>query len=117
ATHAVLPDERLVKVPAAIDARTAAAVMLQGMTAHYLASSTYALKSGDACLIHAAAGGVGLLFCQIAACRGARVIGTASGDKARLAREAGAAEVIDYTKLDFETEVKRLTGGKGVAVV
>src|SRR5438034_11657075 len=88
--------------------------MLQGMTAHYLVCSTYPLKKGDTCLIHAAAGGVGLLLCQIAKMRGARVIGTVSTeDKAKLAREAGADEVILYTKQDFEAEVKRLTG-KGV---
>ena len=117
ATHAALPVERLVVLPAAVDSRTAAAVMLQGLTAHYLATSTFPLQPGQTCLIHAAAGGVGLLFCQIASRRGAHVIGTASGDKGKLAREAGAAEVIDYTAVDFEAEVKRLTGGKGVAVV
>jgi NADPH2:quinone reductase len=92
--------------------------MLQGMTAHYLASSTYPLRGGDTCLVHAAAGGVGLLLCQIAKRRGARVIGTVSNDeKAKLARLAGADEVIQYTKQDFELEVKRITGDKGVQVV
>jgi NADPH:quinone reductase len=92
--------------------------MLQGMTAHYLACSTYPLKTGDTCLVHAAAGGVGLLLCQIARTRGARVIGTVSTDeKAKLAREAGADQVILYTKQDFEVEVKRITGGKGLQVV
>jgi NADPH:quinone reductase len=88
------------------------------MTAHYLACSTYPLKKGDACLVHAAAGGVGLLLCQIAKMRGARVIGTVSTDeKAKLAREAGADEIIIYTRQDFEAEVKRLTDGKGLQVV
>jgi len=92
--------------------------MLQGMTAHYLAHSTYPLKPGDACLIHAAAGGVGLLLCQMARRAGARVIGTVSTEaKAVLAREAGAHDVILYTRQDFEAEVKRLTGGKGLQVV
>ena len=92
--------------------------MLQGMTAHYLACTTYPLKAGDTCLVHAAAGGVGLLLCQMAKMRGARVIGTVSTeDKAKLAREAGADEVILYTRQDFEAEVKRLTGGKGLQVV
>jgi NADPH2:quinone reductase len=92
--------------------------MLQGMTAHYLACSTYPLKKGDTCLVHAAAGGVGLLLCQMARRIGARVIGTVSTEeKAALAREAGADEVILYTQTDFETEVKRLTGGAGLQVV
>jgi NADPH2:quinone reductase len=92
--------------------------MLQGMTAHYLACTTYPLKPGDVCLVHAAAGGVGLLLCQIAKMRGARVIGTVSTQaKAALAREAGADDVILYTEQDFEAEVKRLTGGAGVHVV
>ncbi len=98
--------------------RQGAAAMLQGMTAHYLACTTYPLKAGDTCLVHAAAGGVGLLLCQIAKMRGARVIGTVSTeDKAKLAREAGADEVILYTKQDFEAEVKRITDGKGLQVV
>jgi NADPH2:quinone reductase len=92
--------------------------MLQGMTAHYLATSTYPLAKGDWCLVHAAAGGVGLLLCQIAVARGARVIGTVSTEeKERLAREAGASEVIRYTKQDFVAEVRRITQGKGVQVV
>ena len=92
--------------------------MLQGMTAHYLASATYPLQRGDGCLIHAAAGGVGLLLCQIAKRRGARVIGTVSTEaKAELARGAGADEIIFYTRQDFESEVKRLTGGAGLPVV
>jgi NADPH2:quinone reductase len=91
--------------------------MLQGMTAHYLACSTYPLKKGDTCLVHAAAGGVGLILCQIAKLRGARVIGTVStDDKAKLARGAGADDVILYTQQDFVAEVKRLTDGKGVQV-
>src|SRR5688500_2908982 len=91
AEFASVPAERLVQVPDGMDSRVAAAVFLQGMTAHYLALSTYALKPGDRCLVHAAAGGVGLLLCQIAKRRGARVIGTVSSEaKARLAREAGA---------------------------
>ena len=92
--------------------------MLQGMTAHYLAYTTYPLKPGDSCLIHAAAGGVGLLFVQMAKQCGAQVFGTASTEeKAGLAREAGADEVILYTQQDFETELKRLTNGQGVNVV
>ena len=92
--------------------------MLQGMTAHYLATSTYPLKPGDTCLVHAAAGGVGLLLVQMAKRRGARVIGTVSTEeKARLAREAGADEVILYTQEDFLAAVKRLTDGRGVQVV
>ena len=118
AEKAALPADRLVKVPEAITTRQAAAAMLQGMTAHYLATSTYPLEPGDTCLVHAAAGGVGLLLCQVAKMRGARVIGTVStAEKARLAREAGADAVIDYTTQDFETEARRLTGGKGVQVV
>jgi NADPH:quinone reductase len=113
-----VPAARLVSLPTGLSTRQGAAAMLQGLTAHYLACSTYPLKSGDTCLVHAAAGGVGLLLCQIAKMRGARVIGTVSTeDKAKLAREAGAAEVILYTKQDFEAEVKRLTDGKGVQVV
>jgi NADPH2:quinone reductase len=118
ATHNVVPADRLVALPAGVDARAGASAMLQGMTAHYLAHSTYPLKSGDACLIHAAAGGVGLLLCQMARRAGARVIGTVSTEeKAKLAREAGAQDVILYTGQDFEAEVKRLTGGKGLQVV
>jgi NADPH2:quinone reductase len=118
AQYAVVPATRLVGLPAGVTTRQGAAAMLQGMTAHYLACSTYPLKRGDACLVHAAAGGVGLLLCQIAKMRGARVIGTVStDDKAKLAREAGADEVILYTRQDFEAEVKRLTDGKGLQVV
>src|SRR5438874_1574380 len=118
AEYAAVPAARLVALPAGVSTRQGAAAMLQGMTAHYLACSTYPLKKGDTCLIHAAAGGVGLLLCQIAKMRGARAIGTVSTEeKAKLAREAGADEVILYTKQDFEAEVKRLGSGKGVQVV
>jgi NADPH2:quinone reductase len=118
ATHNVVPADRLVTLPAGLDARAGAAAMLQGMTAHYLAHDSFRLKRGDTCVVHAAAGGVGLLLCQMAKRAGARVIGTVSTDeKAKLAREAGADEVILYTRQDFEAEVKRLTGGKGVQVV
>ena len=118
ATHNVIPADRLVALPAGVDARSGAAAMLQGMTAHYLAHSTYPLKAGDACLVHAAAGGVGLLLCQMARRAGARVIGTVSTeDKAKLAREAGAHDVILYSREDFEAEVIRLTGGKKLQVV
>ena len=118
AQHAAVPAARLVVLPAGLSPRQGAAAMLQGMTAHYLASTTYPLKAGDTCLVHAAAGGVGLLLCQMAKMRGARVIGTVSTqEKAKLAREAGADETINYTTQDFEAEVKRLTDGKGVQVV
>jgi NADPH:quinone reductase len=118
AEYAVVPAERLVPIPEAIGTRQAAAVMLQGMTAHYLAHSTYPLRPGETALIHAAGGGVGQLLVQLAKRCGARVIGTASTEaKADLAREAGADEMILYTEVDFEEEVKRLTGGKGVHVV
>src|SRR5204863_4539505 len=118
APYASVPAARRVKRPAGLSTKQGAAAMLQGMTAHYLACSTYPLKKGDTCLVHAAAGGVGLLLCQIAKMRGARVIGTVSTDeKAKLAREAGADEVILYTRQDFEAEVKRLTDGKGLQVV
>jgi NADPH2:quinone reductase len=117
ATRTVLPAKRLVRIPDGVTTKQAAAVMLQGMTAHYLARSTYTLKSGDACVVHAAAGGVGLLLTQIAARTGARVFGTVGGEaKARLAREAGA-ETIDYTREDFAAVVKERTGGRGVQVV
>jgi NADPH2:quinone reductase len=110
--------DRLVKIPARVDDRQAAAAMLQGMTAHYLTHDTFPLKKGDTALIHAAAGGVGLLLVQMAHNIGARVIGTVSTEeKAKLARDAGADDVILYTRSDFETETKRLTGGKGVDVV
>jgi NADPH2:quinone reductase len=110
--------ERLVKLPDGVESRVAAAVILQGITAHYLATSTYPIQRGDRCLIHAAAGGAGLLLCQIAKRRGAWVVGTTStAEKAKLARDAGADEVILYTQQDFVAEVKRLTGGKGMQVV
>jgi NADPH2:quinone reductase len=118
AEYAAVPAERLVKLPGGMDSHSAAATMLQGMTAHYLAVSTYPLKKGETALVHAAAGGVGLLLIQIAKMRGARVFGTVSTEeKAALAREAGADEVILYTEKDFEAEVMRLTNGKGVNVV
>src|SRR5213593_5208754 len=118
AEYAVVPADRVVVLPDGVTARQAAAALLQGMTAHYLACTTYPLKAGDTCLVHAAAGGVGLLLCQIASRRGARVIGTVSTrEKAALAREAGARDVILYTEQDFEAEVKRLTNGAGLQVV
>ena len=118
AQHALVAAARLIRVPDGVTTRQAAAVMLQGMTAHYLATSTRPLGPGDTCLVHAAAGGVGLLLCAIAKKRGARVIGTVSTpEKAALARAAGADEVILYTEQDFVAETKRLTGGKGVAAV
>ena len=118
AEYVAAPAERLVLVPAGVNDREAAAVMLQGMTAHYLAYTTFPLKSGQTALVHAAAGGVGLLLVQMAHNLGVRVIGTVSTEeKAKLAREAGASEVIFYTKSDFEIETKRLTDGKGVDVV
>ena len=118
AEYAVVPSWRLVRLPAGVDTRIGAAVMLQGMTAHYLTHSTFPLKPGDACLVHAAAGGVGLLLLQMAKRRGARTIGTVSTPgKAKLARQFGADEVILYTSQDFEAEVKRLTGGRGVQAV
>jgi NADPH2:quinone reductase len=118
AEYAVVPASRLVKIPVEIDTQSAAAAMLQGMTAHYLVTSTYPLKRGDTALVHAAAGGVGLLLIQMAKRIGARVFGTVSTEeKARLAREAGADEVIIYTERDFQEEVRRATDGKGVQVV
>jgi NADPH2:quinone reductase len=118
AEHAVVPSKRLVTLPAGVDSRTAAAAMLQGMTAHYLVRATYPLKKGDACVVHAAAGGVGLLLCQMAKQLGAHVFATVSTEeKARLAQEAGADVGICYTEKDFEAEVKRLTDGQGVQVV
>jgi NADPH2:quinone reductase len=114
---ASVPAAKLVPIPDGVTTQQAAAVMVQGLTAHYLATSTYPVKSGDACLVHAAAGGVGLLLCQIARLRGARVFGTVSNEeKAKLAREAGA-ETILYTKEDFAAEVRRRTAGAGVQVV
>jgi NADPH:quinone reductase len=118
AEYALVPAAQLVKVPAALSPEKAAAAMLQGMTAHYLAYSTYPLKAGETALVHAGAGGVGLLLTQIAKRIGARVITTVSSEaKAELSREAGASDVILYTEQDFEAEVKRLTNGKGVDVV
>ena len=118
AEYALVPAAQLVKVPAGLTPEQAAAAMLQGMTAHYLAYSTFPLKAGDTALVHAGAGGVGLLLTQIASRIGARVITTVSTpEKAELSRQAGASEVILYTEQDFEAEVKRLTGGKGVDVV
>ncbi len=118
AEHAVVPAKRLVKVPAAIDLERAAAVMLQGLTAHYLTHSTYAIKPGDTALVHAAAGGAGQLITQVARLRGATVYGTVGGEaKARIASAAGAAATIDYRAQDFEAEVKKLTNGRGVDVV
>jgi NADPH2:quinone reductase len=113
-----VPSRHLFKIPSSTDSFTAAAVMLQGMTAHYLTHSTYPLKPNDTVLVHAAAGGTGLLLVQIAKLRGARVIGTVSTDeKAELARRAGADATIDYTRRDFTAEVKKLTDGRGVNVV
>jgi len=118
ADEAIVPAAQLVPVPAGVSARQAAAVLLQGLTAHYLACDTFALKPGDHALVHAAAGGVGLLLVQIAKRRGARVIGTAgSEDKARLARAAGADEVVLYNREDFAVAACRFTGGRGVDVV
>ncbi|MGC2697333.1 MAG: quinone oxidoreductase [Candidatus Angelobacter sp.] len=118
AGYAAVPADRLVHVPDKITDQQAAAAMLQGMTAHYLINSTYPLKQGETTLIHAAAGGVGQLLVQMAKNVGARVIGTAgSEEKAKLARQAGADEVIVYNTQDFEAETKRLTQNKGVHVV
>ena len=118
AEYAVVPAWALVKIPSHVDFNTAAAAMLQGMTAHYLTHSTFALKSGDTCLVHAAAGGTGGLIVQMAKMIGARVFGTVSTDaKAEIAREHGVDEVILYTQQDFEAEARRLTGGRGVDVV
>ncbi len=118
AEYAAVPANRAVKIPQGISDQQAAAAMLQGMTAHYLVNTTYPLKKGETALIHAAAGGVGLLLVQMAKNIGARVIGTVgSEEKAKLAREAGADEIILYDRQDFEAETKRLTDGKGVQVV
>jgi NADPH2:quinone reductase len=118
AEYALVPAAKLVPLPAQVGAWQGAAVMLQGMTAHYLATSTCPLREGDRCLVHAAAGGTGLLLVQIAKRRGAFVIGTAGSDeKAALARAAGADEVIVYTREDFTAAVRRITGGRGVQVV
>ena len=118
AQMSVAPADRLVKLPDGLTFKDGAAAMLQGMTAHYLITSTYPLKKGDVCLVQAAAGGMGLLLCQMAKMRGATVIGTVSTEeKAALAKDAGADHVILYTKQDFEPEVKRITDGVGVHVV
>src|SRR5215468_10734522 len=114
----IAPADRLVKLPDGISFKDGAAAMLQGLTAHYLVTSTYPLKKGDACLVQAAAGGMGLLLCQMAKMRGATVIGTVSTEeKAALAKASGADHVILYTRQDFEAEVKRITSGSGVHVV
>jgi NADPH2:quinone reductase len=118
AEYALVPATQLVKTPEGLSPEKAAAAMLQGMTAHYLSHSTFPLKAGDTALVHAGAGGVGLLLTQMAVRLGARVITTVStAAKAELSREAGASDVILYTEQDFEAEVKRLTAGKGVDVV
>jgi NADPH:quinone reductase len=118
AARAVVPAEKAVRVPDGISAKTAAALWLQGLTAHYLSHSTFPLSRGQTCLVHAAAGGVGLLLCQMASKRGATVIGTASTpEKRELARNAGAHHVIDYTSQDFAAETRRITNGEGVNVV
>jgi NADPH2:quinone reductase len=118
AEYALVQAASLVKVPVGLSMEQAAAALLQGMTAHYLSHSTYPLKAGDTALVHAGAGGVGLLLTQMAVRQGAKVIATVSTkEKAELSKEAGASDVILYTKHDFEAEVKRLTGGKGVDVV
>ncbi len=118
AEYVVSPEEHLVPVPAGLTDEQAAAAMMHGLTAHYLVTDAHKLKAGETALVHAAAGGVGLLLVQMARAIGARVIGTASSEeKAWLAREAGADEVIVFTRQDFESEVKRLTDGKGVDVV
>ena len=118
AEYAAIPADRLVPVPAGVTDQQAAAAMLQGMTAHYLCHDSFPLKSGDTCLVHAAAGGVGLLLTQMAHHIGARIIATVSTEeKAKLAREAGADDVILYSQQDFEVETKRLTGGKGLDVI
>lgn len=118
ADHAVVPERHLVQVPEAVDLRSAAAAMLQGMTAHYLTRDTYRVGAEDTVLVHAAAGGTGLLLVQMAKMRGARVFGTVSTpEKARIAQGAGADAVIDYTREDFAAESRRLTDGRGVNVV
>lgn len=118
AEQVVVPADRVVPVPSEVDDETAAAVMLQGMTAHYLCESTYPIKAGQTALVHAAAGGVGLMVTQMIVNKGARVIGTTSTtEKAELAREAGASDVILYIKQDVVSEIRRLTGGRGVDVV
>jgi NADPH:quinone reductase len=117
-SQALVPAEQAVPVPDGLDDESAAALMLQGMTAHYLCESTYPVRAGDDVLVYAAAGGVGLLLTQMVTRRGGRVIATTSSPaKAELARQAGAAEVIDYTQADIAAEARRLTDGAGVAVV
>ncbi|MGE5058674.1 MAG: quinone oxidoreductase family protein, partial [Betaproteobacteria bacterium] len=118
AEYAVVPAGKLVPVPDDIDAKSAAGIMLQGMTAHYLTHSTYPLQKDETALVHAAAGGVGLLLVQVAKMLGARVIGTVSTEaKADLVRKTGADEIILYTQADFLAEAKRITNGQGVHVV
>src|SRR5579862_7565591 len=118
AEYVVAPEEHLVPVPGSVSDEQATAAMMHGLTAHYLVNDAHKLKAGETALVHAAAGGVGMLVVQMAHAIGARVIGTASSEeKAKLAREAGADEVIIFTRQDFEAEVKRLTGGRGVDVV
>jgi NADPH:quinone reductase len=118
AEYAVVPAWRLALLPANVDAQSGAALMLQGMTAHYLTHSTYPLKKGESALVHAAAGGVGLLLIQIAKQLGATVIGTVSTEaKAKLAKDAGADHLILYTQTDFVDEIKKITAGRGVQVV
>ncbi len=118
AGYIAAPEEHLVPIPPSIADEQAAAAMMHGLTAHYLVNDAHKLKAGETALVHAAAGGVGLLVVQLARAVGARVIGTVSSDeKGKLAREAGADDVIVFTRQDFESEVKRLTGGKGVDVV
>jgi len=118
AEYALAPADRLIPLPDRATPRQAAAALLQGMTAHYLTTSTYRLSRGETCLVHAAAGGLGLLLCQMARRIGARLLATVSTEeKAALARQAGADETILYTQVDFEAEVKRLTEGAGVQVI
>jgi NADPH2:quinone reductase len=117
ATHSLVPADRLVPVPEELSLEEAAASMVQGLTAHVLATRTYPVKPGDRVLVHAAAGGVGRLLCQVSKMQGGFVIGTVSSEaKAKIAREAGADEAVIYTQEDFEAAVKRITGGKGVNV-
>ena len=118
ASHIRIPAARVLRLPDALDFEQAAAVLNNGATAHYLCHTTYPLKAGETCLVHAAAGGVGRLLCSMAKRRGARVLGTVSTrEKAEVARQAGADETILYNDVDFATEARRLTGGKGVSVV
>jgi NADPH2:quinone reductase len=118
ADEATAPADHVVPVPAGLDSRQAAAIMLQGMTAHYLACSTFELKPGDTALVHAAAGGVGLLLVQIAKLKGARVLGTVgTAEKAAIAREAGADDVVLYGQEDFSAAARRFTAGEGMHVV